>query len=70
MEFPYIALDATFNQASMEQATEPISVQPRVQIMQMRKLVLAGAVAASFESFPRVSVAPFTIIVLFTAGPE
>jgi hypothetical protein len=36
MEFPYIALGATFNQARMEQATEPISVQPRVQIMQMR----------------------------------
>jgi tripartite-type tricarboxylate transporter receptor subunit TctC len=63
----------------MEQATEPISVQPRVPIMQMRKMVLVlAAVAASlgiaasaaaqvYPSHP-VTIHPVTIIVPFTAG--
>jgi tripartite-type tricarboxylate transporter receptor subunit TctC len=54
----------------MEQATEPISVQPRVPIMQMRKMVLVlAAVAASLGIAASAAPShPITIIVPFTAG--
>jgi tripartite-type tricarboxylate transporter receptor subunit TctC len=58
----------------MEQATEPISVQPRVPIMQMRKMVLVLAAVAASLGIAATAAAqvypshPITIIVPFTAG--